>query len=292
MAQWSGKSKGLVLGYRIFIFTIQKLGIGFAYALLYFVAFYYFLFSVQGRKASYRYFRDRLGYSKLKSFIGVYRNNYVFGQTLIDKAAISSGLRNKYSFEFDGVELLKKMLDDNKGGVLISAHVGNFELAQFFFDEIDGQSKIHLVTTDTEHQAIKTYLEGISKQSKIKFIVIRDDLSHIFEINQALQQNDLVCFTGDRYIEGGKVMVEELLDKEARFPAGTFMIGSRLQVPVVFVYVMKESKRHYHFFAREANFENRDAKALLKNYTRSVEWILSKYPYQWFNFYDFWEDLK
>jgi predicted LPLAT superfamily acyltransferase len=55
---------------------------------------------------------------------------------------------------------------------------------------------------------------------------------------------------------------------------------------------MKESKRHYHFFAREANFENRDAKALLKNYTRSVEWILSKYPYQWFNFYDFWEDLK
>ncbi len=292
MAQWSGKSKGLVLGYRIFIFCIHKLGVRFAYFVLYFVAFYYFIFSVKASKSSFYYFNKRRGYSSLKSWCYTYRQTYRFGQTLIDKAAISTGLRDSFTFEFDGVNILKKLLDNKKGGVLISAHVGNFELAQYFFDEIDGQSKINLVTTDVEHRAIKNYLDSIDQQSKVKFIVVKEDLSHIFEINQALQNNELVCFTGDRYFEESKVLEADLLGKAAKFPAGPFLIGSRLKVPVVFVYVMKETTKHYHFYTREAQFVNRDVESLLKSYTKSIEWILSKYPEQWFNFYDFWEDLN
>ena len=47
MSQWDGKSKGAVLGYKIFIFFIQILGIRAAYVLLYLVALYFFLFSIQ-----------------------------------------------------------------------------------------------------------------------------------------------------------------------------------------------------------------------------------------------------
>jgi len=31
---------------------------------------------------------------------------------------------------------------------------------------------------------------------------------------------------------------------------------------------------------------------LLKKYTQNIERIVKKYPLQWFNFYDFWEDKK
>ncbi len=89
-----------------------------------------------------------------------------------------------------------------------------------------------------------------------------------------------------------KYLSENLLAKEARFPAGPFLLASRLNVPVVFVYVMKESAKHYHLYARTAKASYKDAQGLLKEYTESVEWMLEKYPLQWFNYFNFWNVKK
>ena len=290
MANWSGKSKGTPLGYQIFIFFIKNVGVKFAYIILAFVAFYYLLFSKEGRDSMMFYFHNRLGYSKFNSYFKVYKNNFVFGQTIIDRYAVQLGQRNQFTYEFDGEEILHELLEQKKGGILISAHVGNFEIAEFFLSEIDEFSQINLVTTDNEHKAIKDQLEAISAKSNIKFIIVKEDMSHIFEINNALSNNELICFTGDRYFEGSKTLSADLLGVEAKFPAGPFLIGSRLKVPVVFVYVMKETSKHYHLYTRKAAFKNRDAQDLLNQYTESVSWILKKYPYQWFNYFDFWND--
>ena len=221
----------------------------------------------------------------------VYSSYYTFGQTLIDKISISGGMKGKFTFEFDGVDLLTDLLAAKKGGVLISAHIGNFEIAEHFFGEIDLNCQINLVTTDLERSDIKNYLEKVTKRSAIKFIVIKDDLSHIFEINAALARNELVCFTGDRYFEGVKSLTGNLLGQDAKFPAGPFLIASRLNVPVVFVYVMKEPDLHYHLYARKAEVKHRDEKGLLQAYIDNVESMVKKYPLQWFNYFDFWEQL-
>jgi predicted LPLAT superfamily acyltransferase len=292
MSQWDGKSKGTVLGYKIFVFLIQKAGVRSAYVLLYFVASYYFLFLKKSNQAIFYYFKERLNYSHFQSKKMVFKSYFTFGQTIIDKISISAGLRNKFSYEFDGIEILKKLLEEKKGGVLISAHVGNFEIAEHFFGDIDLDFQINLVTTDLEHSAIKNYLESVTQKPTVKFIIIRDDLSHIFEINAALANNELVCFTGDRYFEGTKSLSATILGKDANFPAGPFLIASRLKVPVVFVYVMKEPNLHYHLYAREATVKHRDEKGLLNEYVKSVESILQKYPLQWFNYFDFWNQLK
>ncbi|RZJ54880.1 MAG: lipid A biosynthesis acyltransferase, partial [Flavobacterium sp.] len=277
-----------VLGYRIFVFLIKKAGIKSAYVLLYFVASYYFLFLKKSNRVIFYYFKERLGYSYFKAKKMVFRSYYTFGQTIIDKISISAGMRNRFTYEFDGIEILKNLLAEKKGGVLISAHVGNFEIAEHFLGDIDLDFQINLVTTDLEHSDIKKYLETITQKPTVKFIIIKDDLSHIFEINAALANNELVCFTGDRYFEGTKSLSEKILNEEANFPAGPFLIASRLKVPVVFVYVMKEPNLHYHLYAREATVKHRDEKALLKEYTQSVENIIHKYPLQWFNYFDFW----
>ena len=291
MAEWDGKSRGTVLGYKIFVFFIKKVGIKSAYFILYFVAGYYFIFLKKSNRSIFYYFKERLGYSYFKSKKMVFMSYYTFGQTILDKVSISAGMQNRFTYEFDGVEILKKLLEEKKGGVLISAHIGNFEIAEHFFSEIDVDFQINLVTTDLEHSAIKNYLEKISKKSSIKLILIKDDLSHIFEINAALARNELVCFTGDRYFEGVKSLSEELLGQEAKFPAGPFLIASRLKVPVVFVYVMKEKNLHYHLYTREAQVNHRNEKALLKEYTQSLESMLKEYPLQWFNYFDFWTQL-
>lgn len=291
--KWQGKSKGSVSGYRIFVFLIKHLGVRAAYFLLYFVAFYYFLFERKSNRCMYDYFRNRLGFSPVKSFFSLYRSYFTFGQTIIDKVTILGGFRDRFSYEFDGVEHLRELLDAQKGGVLISAHIGNFEIAEHFFAEIDLNCQINIVTTDMERSAIKDYLKSISeKKSTNKFIFVKDDMSHIFDINKVLSNNEIICFTGDRYFEGTKSLKANFLGKEALFPAGPFLIASRLGVPVIFVYVMKEKNLHYHLYARKAQSRHRDAQGLLEAYTQNMEDMVRKYPLQWFNYFEFWESTR
>lgn len=289
---WEGKSRGNVLGYRIYIFFLKNLGIGTAYFVLRFIVLYFFLFSWSGSRAIYYYLHKRLGYSKLKSFFNIYKSYFVFGQVLTDKIAISSGLQDRYTFTFDGVEHIETLLQQKKGGILISAHIGNFEVSQYFLKALDSFSQINVVTTDAEHAGIKNYLEQQSLKSSVKFILVAEDMSHIFEIHNALSDGELVVFTGDRYIAGNKKLTENFMGADANFPLGPYLLASRMKVPVLFVYVMKASKRHYNFYARKAKVKARDPQALLKEYTQSVGWILNKYPLQWFNFFDFWEARK
>lgn len=289
MTQWQGKSGGTLLGYKIFIFFIQKIGVKSAYFVLYFVALYYYLFARKSNKAIFSYFRNRMGFSWIKAKISVYKSYLTFGKTLIDKVAINAGLRNKFTYEFDGIETLQKLLADKKGGILISAHIGNFEVAEKFFADIDFDMQINVITTDMERNEIKEYLESVSEKSALKNIIIKDDMSHIFEINAALSNNELICFTGDRFFDGNKTLETNFLEKKAQFPMGPFLIASRLKVPVVFVYVMKEPNLHYHLYARQAQVKHRDAQHLLETYAANLESMLEKYPLQWFNYFDFWK---
>ena len=163
MIQWDGKSKGTVLGYRIFVFCIKKLGIKTAYSVLVFVAFYYFIFLKESNKQIFYFFHNRLHYTYFKSKIMVFKSYFTFGQTIIDKIAISAGLRKKFTYEFDGIEILNNLQAEKKGGILISAHIGNFEIAEHFFGDINFACQINLVTTDREHSEIKQYLEKLEE---------------------------------------------------------------------------------------------------------------------------------
>ena len=180
-ADWQGKSRGTVLGYKIFVFCMKNFGVSSAYFILYFVAFYFCFFARESTISSYYYFRKRRKNSKVKSIINVYKSYYVFGQTIIDKVAISSGLRDKFTYHFDGGDLIDKTLEQKKGAILISAHVGNFEIAEHFFGELEENASISILTTDFEHSTIKEYLERVTKKPSVNLILIQERI-YIYEI--------------------------------------------------------------------------------------------------------------
>tara|TARA_R100001369_G_C3322119_1_gene169136 strand:+ start:723 stop:1604 length:882 start_codon:yes stop_codon:yes gene_type:complete len=290
-AEWDGKSRGTVFGFKVFVFFIKNFGIRAAYALMHLPIPYFCIFSRKNVRGLFYYFRKRQHYSWFKSSMNIYKGYFQFGQTLVDRIAIQSGLRDKYTYEFDGIENLKETLALNKGGILISAHVGNFEMAQYFFNDLDEEANISIVITDQDHENIKEYVGSVINRKQDNFIIVKDDMSHIFEINAALAQNRMVCISGDRYMDVSKTIETPFLGKEAKFPVGPFHLATRLDVPVLFVYVMREPKRHYHLYARKVAVTRRDASGLLTKYTQNLEEILNQYPLQWFNFYDFWDDI-
>src|SRR5690606_38792 len=129
MPQWQGKSRGNRLGYSIFVYIIKNFGVRPAYLLLRFVAFYYFIFSWSSSRHIYAYFRHRHKFPVLRALSGIYSNYYVFGQTILDKVVVMAGIENRFTYNFDGETFLQKMVEQGRGGILLSGHVGNWEVA-------------------------------------------------------------------------------------------------------------------------------------------------------------------
>lgn len=292
MSAWHGKSRGTPLGYRIFVWVLKTFGVLPAYFLLRFVVLYYFFFSYQASRQIFLLYRRKLGYGYFSSLIRLYKNYFLLGQGIIDKVVLMSGIKNKFSFDFDGEENLHKIAALKKGGILLSAHIGNWDVAGHLFKRL--QSRINIVLYDGEHEQIKQYLEGITGKRNMSIIVIKKDLSHIYKISEALSNNELVCMHADRFLEGNKTLTAPFLGEPARFPMGPFLLASTFKVPVSYVFAVKESSLHYHLFASDIKDYTTVAKnevmmQMLSEYIAEIEKKVKQYPEQWFNYYNFWE---
>ena len=168
MPRWRGQSKGNKFGYSIVIFVCRTLGIQTAYFVLRFVALYFFLFSWGTSKAIYYYFRKRHSHSSLASLLNVYRNYFVFSQVLLDKIVLLAGIKSNYTFHFDGIENLKEMVAEGKGGIILSAHVGNWEAGGSKLEDLN--TKFNIVMYDGESQQLKEFLNSVQGEQNFKMI--------------------------------------------------------------------------------------------------------------------------
>jgi len=293
MTLWEGKSRGSVLGYRIFVWSIRHLGLNFAYFLLIFVSAYFVFVSRRAFRSMFYFFHIRLEQSRFKSIISIFRNYYVLGQGLIDKTAVLSGLKDKFNFILEGKEHLLEMHD---GGILISGHIGNWEVGGKALDFLD--KKINLVIFDAEEQAIKKYMSDILTDQNVHFIKIGEAFSHMYEIKQALVNKELVAFHGDRFIDGNQTIKIDFLGEPALFPLGPWHMVSYFNVPVSYVFAVKESRKQYRFYATPLKFipsvKNPMERSelvvnFIKVYVSEFERITRKYPLQWHNYFDFWK---
>lgn len=290
-AGWHGKSRGGKTGYRIFVFLIRHTGLAPAYCLLAFVALYFIPASASSTAAVWAYARKMLKYGRVKSALFVYGNYFSFGRSIIDKFAISAGLSGKFRYEFEGEECLREVLDSRGGAIVLSAHFGNWAAGASFFEKY--RAKMNMVMFDNEHADIKKVMEdNRNGNASFKMIPVNgDSLAHIFMITEALDRGELVCFMGDRYVDGSRLLETPFMGRPAEFPSGPFLLASRMNVPVVFYWSERERNRTYRFkFFRAACFteKKKSAGELLKEYAGSLEREVRLHPEQWYNYYDFW----
>lgn len=109
-----------------------------------------------------------------------------------------------------------------------------------------------------------------------------------------MDNKEYVCFQGDRYLNADKLLTCTFMGQEASFPIGPFLLATRMKVPVVFYFAMREAKQtyHFHFVLAEKVSGSREKRAeqlLLEQYVNALEKIIRQYPEQWFNYYPFWK---
>lgn len=288
---WKGRSRGSNLGYRIFIALLHRGGLNAAYTLLRFVGMYYRLFARSATKPLRYLYEVRMGFSRKESTKLIIQNIQFFGQTIIDKIAVLTGAGARLSFDHTNGQYLNQLAEAGTGGIIVSAHLGNWEVAGHMLKRLG--TTINILMHDGEAEQIKALMEQFDQKRSFNIIYLNENLSHIYEVAAALRRGELVCISADRFRPGNRTMVHEFLGEPAHFPAGPFLLASKLRAPVCFVFAFKESKYHYNFFAWEAKtYEGRGtagAERMLHDFVGLLEEQIQIHPSQWFNFYDFWK---
>lgn len=243
---------------------------------------FYMLFRRKGYKASYRFYRDRFRMNPLKAFGYVYANHFRFGQIIIDRFAAYAG--HTFSFEVDGQELFDELECGKAGFLQLSSHIGNYELAGYSLKP--RHKTLHALVFAGETETVMSSRLRMFAGHGVEMVPVSRDMSHVFALNEALRNGNIISMPGDRIFGSLRNVVCPFLGEEAKFPLGPFALAIRCQIPVLAVFVMKTGMKSYKIYVRRLHEE--DKQSLCQCFVRELEKIIKQYPTQWFNFYDFW----
>jgi predicted LPLAT superfamily acyltransferase len=283
---WQGKTQGNV-GIKLLIWFFKIFPLTAGYFLLWFIIPFYLLFARKGYKSIYYYFRRRIQLPPFKAFLKTFRNHYLFGQIMLDRIALFAGKRNVFQINIKGNEILTDLIKQKKGGILLSSHIGNFEIAGYLFNM--GEAKMYGLIFGEENKNWQKYRSRILSKNNIILIPVLPDLSHMFTIINILKHGEFVGMPGDRSFHGTRIHKCEFMGQQASFPTGAYTMAEKLNVPVLSFFVMKNGRFEYNIYIKQIEADSIPQK--VEKFVSEIENQLKNYPEQWFNFYDFWNDI-
>lgn len=291
-SDWKGTTKGGSFGQRSLACLVRVFGLRIMYFLMAFAIPFFVIFNTKERNAIVKYYHNILGFSKLASFFKTFKNNFLFGKMMLDRLALMAN-KNKFSIKIVNEELFNNLCDNEKGFMIASAHIGNFELAGYALHQ--DKKRINSVIFGGESPEIQERRLKMLERNNITGISASNDMSHIFIIKNALDKGEIVSMPCDRMLGSNKNVTVNLLGKETSLPMGPFIIANHSDVKMICIFIMREKTWNYTVYVKELcvsdnlNIRSR-TEQLAKSFALEIDEILRKYPDQWFNFYDFWKE--
>lgn len=288
------KRRGNRLGFWFFKLLLRFLGLPGAYGLLYFVCLHYLLFDRNAVLNALSYIQRRFPTAKfLKQHLEVYRLFISQGKQLIDRAAIIS-MPNLFNIQLTGFEQLSSLLQDkNRGFILLTAHVGNWQIALTTLKKL--AKPVYLIMRPEDNLAVKESLKIDAPDSFIKIISPEGYLGGVVEAMQVLKEGSIVSIMGDRKY-GFEALEISFLNDKAYFPFGAFSLAASSNCPIVVLLSAKLPGNKYSVDVSQILYprynSSKDKREQLKFYVQEFAEILnkyvSKYPDQCFLFHDVW----
>ena len=275
--EWSGKTDGQPWMQRSLIAMFRVVPLWLPYGVMALVVPFYMIFNRKGYNAMYRFFRERMNYGRWKSFWMVYANHFRFGQIILDRFGVYAG--KKYRFITEGQELMDELEMHPEGFINLSSHVGNYEIAGY---SLKPKSKrFNALVYAGETATVMENRQKMLSQNNMSMIPVKEDMSHLFLLNNAIDNGEIVSMPADRIFGSQKAIECRFFGEKARFPMGAFALASKKNVAMLAVFVMKESYKTYHAYVR--GIKN------AQDFADNLEEIVKRYPTQWFNYFDFWK---
>lgn len=248
------------------------------------------LFNSKSRKPIYKFYREGFGFTATKSMWMTLRNHYEFSKVVIDKFAMFAGKRFKVTV--DGLEEFNRLEERPEGFILLSSHIGNYELAGYSFHSV--KKPINALVFGGEKESVMRNRGKIFESNNVRMIPVGDGMDYLFAIDKALNDGEILGIPADRVFGSQKVVEMNFLGNNTVFPRGPFTLSVIKKLPTLFLAAMKTSAGSYRVIVKRLDFDSLLPKRsainnLAEKYVKELEATIKEYPLQWYNYFEFWK---
>lgn len=298
------KERGGMLPLMLVLFFYRIGGRWLCRVVLYFVILWYWVFSVTARQASLCYLK------KLHAFAGEqspfastpywphsFRHFMQFGECILDKIEGWLGRVSDQNLQLFGHEYFREHYQ--KGAIIIVSHFGNIELLRAVKSE--HPQKINVLVYQKHATQFNQFLKKLNQHADVNLLSVDElGIETALILQQKLDQGEWIIIAADRVpVQSDRVQYVEFLGEQASWPQGAWILANLLKAPVlaVFCYRMQDHfEVHISKIAERLNFPRKDRVQAMHDVTRQYVVLLEQHclraPYQWFNFYQFWNKGK
>lgn len=272
-----------------------RFGHGFMRRFLYLISLYYFLRRGAERRASRDYLTRLFGCTA--SFRQVFKHIHYFSRTMLDRIYLLAHGERDFDIEVNGLEQLQHYLAQGRGVLLVGSHQGSFEVLRTLAARCP-EVPLRVLLDKQKTPAITELLEALAPGVGAAVIdVSQGGAATTLAMAETCRTGGMVALLADRGRAHETLRRVDFLGAPAPFPIGPWLLANTLQVPVILCFGLYRGDRRYtlsfELFAEQINIpresRHQALDAILHRYAQRLEHYARLEPYNWFNFYDFWQ---
>lgn len=184
----------------------------------------------------------------------------------------------------EGKENLEEAINLHRGVLLISAHVGNWELGGLILSMLG--FKINVVAWTHTSRLINDFFDERRQSKGVAVIPLGAKIRKVFD---ALKRNQCVAFLGDIDYTSPQVGVKvKFFGRDTIMPKGPAAFSLKTKAPIVPAFLMREKNNKFRFILKKqilpnisSNYES-DLLELTQKLAQSIETCIAHDPTQWF----------
>ena len=288
------RERSSVAAIRVLVWITLALGRRAGRLLLYPACLYFLAFSPRAGAASRQYLARVLG--RPPRLRERFRHFYTFATVALDRIFFLKGRFREFDVRLEGEPILKAALESGQGCLLVGAHIGSFEALRALGRE--QPIRVSLVMYEENARKVVAVTRAIDPDLA-QAIVPLGRFDSMLQVADRLERGEWIGVLADRALDNGALVSVPFLGEPAGFPASPFRIAAMLKRPVVLMVALYRGGTRYdlHFerLLDPAELDRRGVEAVQQwaaRYAERLESYCRMAPYNWFNFYDFWDDRK
>ncbi len=225
------------------------------------------------------------------------RHIHAFASTILDRVFLLGGQFKGFEIDVQGLEGLHEQIDLGRGVLMVGSHLGSFEVLRVL--SLKRPDVTVRVVLDIKHNpAITSLLAELNPAVAATVIDAgQDGMSIVMQIKEALDQGALVTLLADRAAPGEPSLPIEFLGESAPFPRAPWQIALSLGVPVALCFGLYLGGNRYRMvferltdgFVLARKDRESGIRDMMGRYAARLEAQTRAFPFNWFNFYDFWQ---
>ncbi len=276
----------------MFLATFLGRTVGHAFA--YLVALYFMLASRSLRSRSQTYLARV--FERSATFAESLTHIWTFARCVFDAFLLAAGRIQSFRTTAEGHDYIAKLTEEGRGALLVGSHLGSFYALRA--RSKSKNVRVYALVFTQHAQRLNEALRKLDPQGHTTLIELeKENIAQIMlRVRDLIENGALVAILADRVSVDEKRVEVQFLGETAYFPAGPFLLAATLRCPVYLTFGFLESNGNYHCVCEPLadplslprGQREQALAAVVTQYAARLEHFAKKYPYNWFNFFDFW----